>query len=201
MNKFLILCISSAIFLSGIFTAYADTPLSEDNIQHFMNAMKPLQELGKKYDFDENDDDEDNEDNENKDEMTMTGASDIFSPMSESLEKVKNHEAFKEFESIILEAGFDDVSQWANVGDRVMRAYMSLKMLENMTPEKIQELKTSIREIEQNEYLSPKIKKQLVASLNQTITIYSQPPLDDKADHNIVKPYLARLDRLFEDLK
>ena len=127
--------------------AHAAVPLNKGDIKHFINAMKPLQALGEKYPFEEN-----------SDALTDTaGTEDTdvtrFSPMSRALAKVKDHPSFEEFKTIIHRAGFASPQQWATVGDRIMRAYTSLKVIESMTPEKIQELLKTIEEVKKNEYL------------------------------------------------
>lgn len=173
--------------------AHAAAPLNNEDIQHFINAMKPLQSLGEKYPFDEDfDAHPDSPAGESTDAIN-------FSPMSRALAKVKDHPSFEEFKTIVLRAGFTSPQQWATVGDRIMRAYTSLKVIEGMTPEKIQELMKTIEEVKKNEYLSPKMKKRLLASLTQTITTADTLPARTKADQETLKPYLARLERLFEE--
>ncbi len=168
--------------------AQAATPLGEDDIQNFMKAMKPLQELGDKYDFENNEDGP----SENLD-------LDEFSPMSHALENVKEHESYEEFKTIILQAGFSSPQQWASVGDRVLRAYTSLRIIEEMTPERIEEMLKSVEEVKKNQYLSPEIKKQLLESLSQTMTMKENISQSTKADQEALKPYLAKLERLFEE--
>ncbi|PCJ44561.1 MAG: hypothetical protein COA76_16425 [Moritella sp.] len=190
MKIIIALCFSIVLFSSSLFAAHAAPTLSGDDIQHFMNAMKPLKKLGAKYDFNDNG-------NSSTAQMAQTG----FAPMSRSLAEVKNHEAYEEFKTIINKAGFSSPEQWAVVGDRVMRAYMSLKALEELTPEKIQELQVSIEAVEKNEYLSAETKKQLLGSMKQMITLKSDMPEESKADQDALKPYLAKLNSLFEELR
>ncbi len=188
MKHVLTLCISISLFFGYFFTAHAITPLGENDIQHFMNAMKPLQELGEKYDFPENTDTP----AENPDFAD-------FSPMSRALKDVKDHESYEEFKTIILAAGFSTPQQWASIGDRIMRAYTSAKIIETMTPEKIQKMLKSIEEVKKNEYLSPEIKKQLLNNLTQALTMTDNLTESTKADQEALKPYLAKLERLFEE--
>lgn len=188
MKNIIPITLSILLFLGGFITAHATEPLSEGDVQHFMNAYNPVQKLGNKYDFDDDKDDA----IENIDPAD-------FTPMSYALERVKNHEAYEEFKTIISTAGFSSPQQWANVGDRVMGAFTSLKIIEEMTPEKIQEMLKSIEDVKKNEYLSPEIKKQLLESLTQMVTMSDNISHDEKADQNALKPYLARLERLFEE--
>jgi len=188
MGKNILFSIGIMLFLSAGITARADTALSENDIRHFMNAMKPLQELGKKYDF---------VDNNHLPMATLDMNS--FSPMSHSLEKVKNHKAFDEFSSIIQGAGFSSVEQWANIGDRIIRAYLSLRIVAEMTPEKIQEIQKSLAEVKQNNYLSPEVKKQLLNSLKRSITLEKNMSNGDKADQKSLKAHLVELEQYFEE--
>lgn len=188
MKKGILFSIAIVIFFGTLVSARADTPLNEKDIQHFMNAMKPLQKLGEKHDIDDSD------------HMPMEqGDMNNFSPMASSLEKIRTHKAFDEFKAIIDDAGFSSVEQWANVGDRIMRAFMSLKMTSEMTPEIIQQIQKSLAEIEKSDYLSPEVKKQLVTSMKRSLTLEKNMSSDDKADIDTVKPYLAKLERHFEE--
>jgi len=168
----------------------ANSPLTGADIEHFMDAMKPLQKLAKKYDMEEDPDGAAN---------NMTGRD--FSPMSRSLARIKDHEAYGEFKTIIRDAGFSSTEHWANVGDRVMKAYISLNISQEMTPEQKQEMRQSMAEIEKNEYLSPEMKKQLLANLHQTMTMMDNLSRSDKTDQETLKPYLPKLERLFEELE
>lgn len=169
--------------------AQAAAPLSKDDIQHFMNAMKPLQELGQKYEFDEN-----------KDPPAENTGFTGFSPMTRALEDVKGHASYEEFNIIIHDAGFSSPEQWADVGDRVIRAYTALKVAREMTPEKKQKMMKNIEEVKKNEYLSPELKKQLLESLSQSMTMTDNINAGTKADQESLKPYLDQLERLFEEL-
>ncbi len=190
MKKIIALALGIMFFLNNMTVVQAGSPLSGNDIQHFMNAMKPLQKLGKKHNFEEN-------------SQAFTAGSNMneFSPMTNSLEIIKSHEAYGEFKKIIRAAGFTDADEWASTGDRIMKAYMSLKMNEQMTPEKILEMQKGIEEVKNNEYLSPETKKQILNSLGMAISMGGKMSEEDKADRQTLKPYLAKLDRLFEEAK
>ncbi len=59
MKKIITLVIGLVIFSANLVSAAnlvnSQPPLTKDDIQHFMKAMKPLQDLGEKYDFEEDD--------------------------------------------------------------------------------------------------------------------------------------------------
>ncbi|PCI50538.1 MAG: hypothetical protein COB49_03550 [Alphaproteobacteria bacterium] len=188
MKNIISLCISILLFSGCFFSAHAEAQLGEDDIQHFINAMKPLRDLGEKYDITEN----------NNLPTENTGFTAYF-PMSRALENVKDHSSYEDFEKIIREAGFSSPAQWANIGDRVMRAYTSLKIIREMTPERIQEMLKGIEDVKKNKYLSPEIKEQILDSLTQTITMSDNISGNTKADQEALKPYLTRLERLFEE--
>ncbi|MBL4802929.1 MAG: hypothetical protein JKY45_13670 [Emcibacter sp.] len=187
--------ISIFLFLGSLSALHAETHLSGNDIQHFMNAMKPLQKLGDKYDFEENNN------KSAEDQAPMVAPDDFtnFTPMSQSLTEITGHKAYGEFEAIVHNAGFSSPQQWATVGDRVMKAYMSLKMIAELTPEKLQEMQVSIEEVKKNEYLSPEMKTQILGSLNQMIAMTTNLSEHDKADQKTLKPYLTKLERLFEE--
>lgn len=176
------------IFLGGFFPAHAQAPLSGDDIHHFINAMKPLQELGSQYDFY-------NIGNKPVEELNATN----FFPMSHSLERVKNHQAYGEFQAIIHDAGFSSPEKWASIGDRIMRAYMFGRLVEELAPEEIQNMRDKMAGIEENDYLSLEIRKKILDNLKQILAMADEMPQAIKADQDSLKPFSAQLKRLFEE--
>jgi len=175
-------------FWGSSFAAQARTPLSGDDVRHFIAAMKPLQKLGRKYDF------------EDTGKQTVEGLNVMdFYPMSRSLDRVKNHKSFGEFKEIIHKVGFSSPEKWASIGDRVMRAYMFGRLVEGLSPEKLQDMQEKMAEIEKNVYLSPEIRKKILDNLKQTMAMAHKMPENIKADQESLKPFLAKLKRLFEE--
>lgn len=187
MKNIISLILSILLFSIAYGTVYAADTLSGNDIQHFIDAFRPVQELEGKYDF--NDEEEPAEDINPED----------FTPMTYVLELMKNHESYDEFTEIILSAGFSSPQQWAEVGDRVMNAYTAIRIIEEMTPKKIQKMLKSIEEVKKNEYLSPEIKKQLLESLTQMVTISDNLTEGEIADQEALTPYLDRLELLFKE--
>jgi len=68
-----------------------------------------------------------------------------------------------------------------------------------MTPEKIQDMLKNIEEVKKNAYLSPEMKKQILKNMTQMMTMAEKTPASIKADQESLKPYLAKLERLFEE--
>ncbi len=78
---------------------------------------------------------------------------------------------------------------------------MSLKMIQAFTPEKRQEMQKTIAEIENNKYLSPESKQQILNNLRRSMTMAQNMSPQATVDQDTLKPYLARLERLFEEQK
>lgn len=192
MKNIVSLAITVLIFMGGpwgsVFAAQAQTPLGGDDIRHFIAAMKPLQKLGEKYDFK----------NGRQQRVEGLNVTDFY-PMSQSLDRVKKHESYSEFTAIIHKAGFSSPEKWASIGDRIMRAYMFGRVVEGLTPEKIQDMRENMAEIEKNAYLSPEVRKKIIDNLKQTTAMADEMPENIKADQESLKPFLAKLKRLFEE--
>ncbi len=188
MKKMLALALNLILIFSHC--AYADVqpPLRGADIEHFMDAMKPLQALSDKHNI--------------TGEYTPPEVQDgpiVFSPMSDALKQIKKHDAYEEFQSIVKNAGFSSSEHWARIGDRVMRAYISFNAAKDLSPKKRQEMLKTIEDIEKNAYLSSDAKQHLLNSIKQTIDMAENTPEDIKADQNILKPYLPRLEILFKE--
>lgn len=215
MKNIVTLSIAILFYFGSLLNANAAAPLSQDDINHFINAMKPLQALGQELDKDQAlDKEQDSINNKMREEPTasssdFTGLDNIskgnnpslpnFAPMSHALTKMKGHPAYGKFQSILHNAGFSSPEQWARIGDRIMRAYMSRNMLKSMTPQKTLEIMKTIEEVEENEYLSSETKKHLLNSMKAATAMTRHIPAEIKADQDALKPSLAKLDRLFKE--
>lgn len=193
MKKLTALILSLLLFFGPLSYAYAEPPLRKAEIEHFMDAMRPLQALSDKHDITgEETPPEEAPPKEQDDPMA-------FAPMSDALKQIKQHDAYEEFQTIVKNAGFSTPEQWAVIGDRVMRAYMSYKVIKDITPEKIQEMMKTIEETEENEYLSSETKLQLLSSIRQTMYLVDNTPQNIIEDQEALKPYLEKLDILFKE--
>ncbi|WP_339862160.1 hypothetical protein [Paremcibacter congregatus] len=190
MNKIAITGLSLFAALCMSFSVQAATPLSRDNIESFIAVMKPMQKLEEKYDILEED---------GSDMQSVLPGSETFGPMTHSLKTIRTHKSFPEFAKIIDDAGFTSPDQWANVGDRILNAYMGLKMAANMSPADVEKMQESIAELEKNEYLSPETKAQMLVGLKQGLAMMTNPSDQVKADQKALKPYMRKLEILFED--
>jgi len=206
-------------YFGSLLSAHAAEPLSHDDITHFINAMQPLQTLGQELDQELDKDQKLNaaqdSPHDKMGQAPVISASDLsglkiisgkngsslpnFAPMSDALNGMKGHPAYGKFQSILHNAGFSSPEQWAHIGDRVMRAYMSRNMIKSMTPQKRLEMMKTIEEVEKNEYLSSETKKHLLNSMKAATAMADHLPAEIKADQEALKPSLARLDRLFKE--
>ncbi|NOZ42924.1 MAG: hypothetical protein GXP02_07150 [Alphaproteobacteria bacterium] len=188
MKKIISLSFGIFILYGSFFAAYAQTPLSGNDIRHFIKAMKPLQKLGRKYDFK-------NSGNGPAESLNITN----FFPMSRSLKTIKDNKGYGEFKAVIRKAGFSSPEQWASIGDRIMRAYVFLKLTKTLTPEKIRDLQKNVAVIEKNKYLSLEMRKKFLDNLKQTIAMARKMPKNITADQASLKPFSAELKRLFKE--
>jgi len=188
-----LLVLFALIILSIPQTSLGEVALKDADIRHFIAAIKPLDKLGKKYALDQD-----------KDMMSQTMDGE-FNPMSQSLKRIRKHEAYGEFKHIIQKAGFSSDEEWAMVGDRVMKAFIALKMKKEMQHQPGQggvgELEESLKQIENNQHISSEMKERLLKQIKQSIIMIKSVSNSSPADQNALRPHMDNLNTQFKDVE
>lgn len=188
------LLIVMTCFLLSPQISRAEVALSDTDIRHFIATIAPLDKLGKKYDL-----------NQNKEVASQTDNSGEFNPMSQSLIRIRSHEAYGEFKEIIKAAGFSSEQAWANVGDRVMKSFMALSMKNEETKgsgeEGLKQMQESLKQVESNQHISTELKQQLSQQINQSIKMMKNISTYSPADQNAVRPHMKDLKIQFKDVE
>lgn len=188
MKKITFFGISLLLLLGANLPLHASVPLQEKDIQSFLTAMPLLHKLEKKYNL-----------GEYLNTAPLSGPEEDFSPMTRSLAKMRDHAAYDEFSDIVTNAGFPSPSAWASTGDRILKTYMSIRMAEETSPAKRQALLENIAEVEKNDFLSPTMKKQMLAGMKMGLAMMTTPSTEMKADQKTLRPHLTKLEKIFKD--
>lgn len=100
-----------------IFTAHA-TDFNAANVGKFIETLSAMQTVSDKY----------GEPTQFSDMSIQERLGSIEAPFSTAVERIQGYRGYDEMQDVIRTNGFDDTTQWALFGDRVMRAYAALKM-------------------------------------------------------------------------
>lgn len=141
------------------FTAHAqsDAPLREDEVRRFLATLDALEDLGQRYD-------------ESDFENIEIDPEDGFAPMAASLEELRGHEAYPEFQTILADEDFDDEDRWAEVGDRTLRAYMALQIREQH-PNMLEEMTAALEQIENQSGISEEQRASMLEMMGPAVAI------------------------------
>ena len=113
--------------------------------------------------------------------------------------QVENYMAsMPELELIGEKHDFSNVKQWADVGDRVMQAYLILSS--NLSLEEVQAgYQVGVDNINKDSKLSDENKRKILAGMEKTHNRNMQMRKQAEPDLAVVKPYLGQLDALFNN--
>jgi len=174
-----------AVFLLLVVGAYAHaSSLTDATIKHFIASMEAVQVLEDEYDMDEFD--------EEGDLYSDEDAGVPEKPMSESIARLKGHEVYGKLREVVQQHGFSDVASWAQVGDRIIKAWFAIEMREE-SPEMRSELDRAIREIEESPHMTDHQKQEIIQQMRQSMTFMEAMADAPEADIDAVRPHLDEL--------
>ena len=173
-----------AVLLLLVSGAYAHaSSLPDATIKNFIASMEAVQVLEDEYDMDEFDEEGDLYSDED-------GVPE--KPMSESIARLKGHEVYGKLREVVQQHGFSDVASWAQVGDRIIKAWFAIEMREE-SPEMRSELDRAIREIEESPHMTDHQKQEIIQQMRQSMTFMEAMADAPEADIDAVRPHLDEL--------
>lgn len=165
----------------------AEESLNGDVIRRFVESLVALQPLQEKY----------------RDAEWASGsigkdgaqAKEGMTPMTDSLEAMKGHEAYDELASVVESHGFASPKTWGRVGDRIIKAYAAASM-EAEQPGSRQQMQQALKELENADL--PEAQKQMMRqSMGNAMATIKSLTDAPQADIDAVQPYMAEIERAF----
>jgi len=160
--------------------ALAEAPLTDDQVARFIATLEPVEEMGKRLEaegkiakfFDE--------------EKPTMGKE--FKPYSTGIAELKKDHPgeYAALGGALKPHGFSQ-DQWAATGDRVMRAYLAVKM-EQENPKYAQEMPAL--DPSMLEQMPPQMRAQIESALAMVEAVKETPAADKAA----VKPHLSAIE-------
>lgn len=118
-------------------------------------------------------------------------------PLAGAVAALAGHEVLADIESILERHGFEDAESWAQIGDRIIRAYAAIKF-EKEQPDMAAEMQKAMAQIEESK-MSAQQKEAMRRAMmesQQMVAAFTNASAEDKA---AVKPHMDELQREFED--
>lgn len=194
------------VLWGGLTAAESSAPLTQDNIQRFLQSMPDVEKLGEKY--------ADDEANgplaamASREQMTSQGgAAGMAAPSKEQLERatsplttslpgMRASKGYAEMVALVKRHGFSSVEEWATIGDRSIRAYAALQM-ETETPkvkEQMEEMRANLAKSGMPAAQQEAMLKMMNSSAEVLNTFADVPAADKQA----IKPFAAQFEQLGE---
>lgn len=179
-----------ALFLA--FPAVAGD-LTDDRIKGFVESLTELDELAERYD-----DLDELEDIGEESRDAAEGGD--FNPMSMAVREMRGHEIYDDFTSIVKKHGFSDAEDWADAGDRIVRAMMAIEMERQGHGDMRAEMEEAMREMEQNPNITDAQRQQMRQQMEQAVSGMEAMADAPQADIDAVKPHSAELRSAMEGM-
>ena len=159
--------------------AHAD-PLTSQQVERFIAAMPELTALGEKY------------------QDTKQHNIDPTRPLSSSLAQMQGKGSeYTEFSKLAARHGFGSAEQFADVGDRIMQAYMFSSI--SMSPEEIEALyQQGVANVKKDNALNAEQKELILGRMAKSHQGNVETRKTVEQDLAALRPHKADLDKLFE---
>jgi len=175
-----------AVLFGGQVHAQSSDPLTPEMVKQFIDSMPDLQTVAQKY----GDLPSSVDPNLTMEEKMAHAAA----PFSAALGTMRTHAAYEEMADVVEGHGFSGMEQWAEIGDRVIRAYGATQM-DAKAPEMDAQMKQALEEIE-NANMSESQKqmmREMLQSSQQMMGVWADVPPADKA---AVQPFMSEIENL-----
>lgn len=183
MKRALSLCLTLALTLLFTASPVAADSLTDGKVRAFINTLQEAETL--EGDFDQLNEELPGSGNPSE----MPDFSSIF---SDSVNKMRGHEAYDRMEDIVEDNGFDSMEDWGATGDRVFQAWMAIEM-ENQHPEMVREMAGAMDEINNNPHLTEAQKEQMRAMMGNATAALENASKAPEADKQAVRPHMEAL--------
>lgn len=121
----------------------------------------------------------------------------LSTPISNLVKGIRRAGKGGEFSAVIADHGFSSADRWGTLGDRVMKAYMTLELSEHGDPRA--EMSGNLAELQSSPHLSDAQKQQMMGMMQGALMMLdlmaNAPPEDVEA----VRPHKKALKKAFSD--
>lgn len=194
-----ILKISFFFVFLNFFPANAQKTLESDEIEQYLRSLTTIKRSFETLESQNQTDEEESIPVVSQyDDTSLT-------PISDNLDTLRNHPTYPDFIDAVKKHGFSSAAEWADVGDRVMNAVAGY-YLNNPPPgvdktiaDLIEDMNNQKELIANNKYISSKQKQTLLEKIENRVALLNDPNYINNENIKIIRPYIKRLNSLFEE--
>ncbi|PAU81104.1 hypothetical protein CK501_05955 [Halovibrio salipaludis] len=162
-------------------------PLSDDRIERFLASLEDLESLGEQV---ENTDMFGDMGQEIQEQAMRKGE---FRPMRMMVEKMRDHEMHDEFAAAVSDHGFQRPEDWADTGDRIMRAMAAMELKKHNRGDMQAEMGAMMEQMENNPNISEQQRKRMRQQMEQAMAGMKAMADAPEEDIEAVRPYRDRI--------
>ena len=167
--------------------------LTDERIERFIASLEDLESLGEKV---ENTDMFGDMGQEIQEQAMRKGE---FRPMRMMVEKMRDHEMHDEFATVVSDHGFQRPEDWADTGDRIMRAMTAMELEKHNQDDMQAEMGTMMEQMKNNPNISKEQRKRMREQMEQAMAGMKAMADAPEADIKAVRPYRDRIRQAMND--
>lgn len=184
--------LSIAVFMLAVAMMATAAPLNDTRIEGFLNSLEDLETLGERT--------QDLEMFESMgQEIEASAREGDFRPMSLMVEKMRGHSMHEAFADIVSRHGFDRPKDWANTGDRVMRAMAAIELKGQKQGNVQAEMEAMMERMENNPDIPEQQRKRMREQMEQAMVGMKAMADAPQADVEAVRPYRDRIRQAMDE--
>lgn len=176
---------AGALLVASQVFAQSSPPLTAEVVEAFVGSVPEIRQVGEKYDA--------------TPLVEPSGSmgdamKQATAPFTAAVAQMRTHQAHEELLAIVQRRGFADLEQWAQTGDRVMRAFVAAKM-DAEAPRMNDQMKQALEQLERSGMPASQKEqmRQMMMSSQQMMGALNDVPAADKA---AVTPFIPMIDAL-----
>lgn len=183
--------VAALVLLLATLPAIAQ-PLSDARIERFIASLSDLDQLAERV--------------EQTDmfgsmgqEIQKAAREGEFRPMRLMVEKMRDHDMHGEFASMVSGHGFERAEDWADTGDRIMRAMTAMELEKHNQDDVQARMSTMMEQMKNNPNISKEQRKRMRQQMEQAMAGMKAMADAPEADVKAVRPYRDRIRRVMND--
>lgn len=165
--------------------------LTDAEIKNFISSMQDVQAFDDEY--------EDIDDFEGHEDEMLAGDDMTVQeePLLKSIQRMKGHDIYNKLEDVVRKHGFSDLEQWAQVGDRVMKAFIGIH-IGDQQPNMQAEMEASIREIDENPHMTEEQKDEMKQMMRNAMSSMEKMTDAPSEDMDALRSHIDELNQVLD---
>lgn len=180
------------LFMLAVASGAAAEALNDERIEGFLGSLEDLESLGERTENTAVFEDMGREIQESAREGD-------FRPMSMMVEKMRDHSMHGEFAEVVAKHGFDRPEDWADTGDRIMRAVAAMELKGQDQGDVQAEMDEMMKQMENNPNVSEQQRERMRQQMEQAMAGMKAMADAPQEDIEAVRPYRDRIRRAMDE--